>query len=404
VTISRTPSTWARVKLGTVAENLDARRVPLKQADRAQRDGPYPYYGASGIIDSIDDYIYEGEHLLVAEDGANLLARATPIAFRATGRFWVNNHAHILSFNGKADLRFLERYLSTVDLKPYVTGSAQPKLNRTNLDRIEVPLPSLSEQKRIAGILDAADALRAKRREALAQLDTLLQSTFLDMFGDPVERPGVTEVPDGWSYETIADIASDEKYSCVGGPFGSDLTSKDYVDEPGVPVIRGGDLATDNVNMREDQFVFVTNEKAASLSRNMAFRGDVVVSQRGARLAGQVALIPENSAYERYVVSQSQMKVTLNPERVLATYLITYMRSPKGTREMESRTISTGVPHINLGILKKFPVPVPPLELQQEFTRVVDSVEQQKAQMVAHLTKLDSLFASLQSRAFNGEL
>jgi type I restriction enzyme, S subunit len=309
----------------------------------------------------------------------------------------------------RLDPSYLYRWFASDHTQATVRSLGNQTTNISNLDHkrtlsLPIPLPPLPEQKRIAAILDAADALRAKRRESIEQLDSLVQATFLEMFGDPVKRPGVTEVPDEWTYETIADVVSDEKYSCVGGPFGSDLTSKDYVDEPGVPVIRGGDLATDSLNMREDQFVFVTDEKAASLSRNMAFRGDVVVSQRGARLAGQVALIPENSAFERYVVSQSQMKVTLNPERMLAKYLITYMRSPKGIFEMESRTISTGVPHTNLGILKNFPVPVPPLERQQEFVRTLDLVELQRARLKAHLAELDALFSSLQSRAFNGEL
>ncbi len=100
------PSTWTLTPLGEAADNLDGMRVPLKLSDRENRHGVYPYYGASGIIDHIDNHHFDGEYLLVAEDGANLIARSTPIAFLAAGKFWVNNHAHVLGFNGKACLRF----------------------------------------------------------------------------------------------------------------------------------------------------------------------------------------------------------------------------------------------------------------------------------------------------------
>ena len=138
------PSTWTLTPLGEAADNLDGMRVPLKLSDRENRHGVYPYYGASGIIDHIHNHHFDGEYLLVAEDGANLIARSTPIAFLATGNFWVNNHAHVLGFNGRTCLRFLQRYLCSIDISGFVTGSAQPKLTKKHLDAIEILLPPLS--------------------------------------------------------------------------------------------------------------------------------------------------------------------------------------------------------------------------------------------------------------------
>ncbi|MBV6501473.1 MAG: hypothetical protein CJBNEKGG_03985 [Prosthecobacter sp.] len=139
--------TWATVDQITV--NHDGRRVPLKSADRDKRSGQYPYYGASGIIDDIDDFLFDGEFLLIAEDGANLLSRSTPIAFKATGRFWVNNHAHIVQTLGGIPLAYLAVFLNGKDLSFSVTGSAQPKLTQAALNKIPVPLPPLAEQTRI---------------------------------------------------------------------------------------------------------------------------------------------------------------------------------------------------------------------------------------------------------------
>ena len=121
--------------------------------------GEYPYYGASGIVDYVDDYIFDGDYLLISEDGANLLARSTPIAFSISGKNWVNNHAHVLRFDTYETRRYVEIYLNSIDLSPYITGGAQPKLNQKNLNKIPIQLPAPDEQHRIVSILDRFDAL-----------------------------------------------------------------------------------------------------------------------------------------------------------------------------------------------------------------------------------------------------
>ncbi|MEN9549630.1 MAG: hypothetical protein RIR12_2221 [Bacteroidota bacterium] len=138
---------WGNFDLGTICENFDSQRKPVTASDR--KEGIYPYYGASGIVDYVDDFIFDDDYLLVSEDGANLLARVTPIAFPISGKVWVNNHAHILKFKNKSTQTFVELYLNSIDISQYVTGAAQPKLNQQNLNRISIPLPSLEEQEAI---------------------------------------------------------------------------------------------------------------------------------------------------------------------------------------------------------------------------------------------------------------
>ncbi len=125
----------------------------------ARTPGDIPYYGASGVVDWVSDYIFDGDYLLVSEDGANLLARSTPIAFSVSGRTWVNNHAHVLEFASYEERRFIEIYLNSIDLAPYVSGAAQPKLNQANLNRISIPVPPEGERDHIVKTLDAFDAL-----------------------------------------------------------------------------------------------------------------------------------------------------------------------------------------------------------------------------------------------------
>ena len=143
--------------LGEVAINQDSKRRPVTKS--ARNKGEIPYYGASGIVDYVSDYIFDGDFLLVSEDGANLIARSTPIAFSISGKTWVNNHAHVLQFNSYTERKLIEIYLNSIDLTPYISGGAQPKLNQANLNKIPIPVPPLEEQARIVAILDKFDAL-----------------------------------------------------------------------------------------------------------------------------------------------------------------------------------------------------------------------------------------------------
>jgi len=138
---------WAVEDLGGICENLDSRRIPVSKRDR--KPGDIPYYGASGIVDYVNDYIFDEDLLLVSEDGANLLARTYPIAFSITGKAWVNNHAHVLRFDKMCSQRFVEYYLNSVSIAPYVSGMAQPKLNQKALNSIKVPFPPEEVQEEV---------------------------------------------------------------------------------------------------------------------------------------------------------------------------------------------------------------------------------------------------------------
>lgn len=144
-------------KLDEIAENLDSKRKPVAKGGRSS--GVYPYYGASGIVDYVDDFIFDGDFLLISEDGANLVVRKTPIAFSITGKTWVNNHAHVLKFDNMINQKFVNYYLNNIDLSPYISGAAQPKLNQQNLNNIKIPYPSLEIQSRIVQVLDNFDTV-----------------------------------------------------------------------------------------------------------------------------------------------------------------------------------------------------------------------------------------------------
>ncbi|HCG6061846.1 TPA: restriction endonuclease subunit S [Vibrio parahaemolyticus] len=174
-----------------------------------------------------------------------------------------------------------------------------------------------------------------------------------------------------WPLVKLDNIKAHTKYSCVGGPFGSSLSRKHYTEE-GVPVLRGVNLGSDQ--FFDSDFVYVSKEKAAELHRNMAYPNDVVFTQRGT--LGQVAIIPKNARYSSYVVSQSQMKLTVNSEIAHPYYIYSFFRTDKAKQQIETHAIVGGVPHINLGILKALEIPLPPLNIQKKIVNIIRSIDQ----------------------------
>ena len=168
------PKGWEWCRLGKATICRDGDRVPVSSKEREDRAKIYDYYGASGVIDKIDDYLFDKPLLLIGEDGANLISRSTPIAFIAYGKYWVNNHAHVIDSLEFITLKYLEIYINAIDLKSFVTGTAQPKLNQANLNQIPIMLPPLEEQERIVAKVDELfeliDELDSNKQELLENI------------------------------------------------------------------------------------------------------------------------------------------------------------------------------------------------------------------------------------------
>jgi type I restriction enzyme S subunit len=174
-----------------------------------------------------------------------------------------------------------------------------------------------------------------------------------------------------WSAVKIDDIKAGTRYALVGGPFGSNLTTSDYVEE-GVPVIRGNNISPDAIFIDKD-FAFVSEEKANKLLPNNAFPGDVIVTQRGT--LGQVGMIPKQAHFDRYLISQSQMKLTVDPEKADARFVYYFFRQPSTIQAIVSQASSSGVPHINLGVLKDFKILLPPLDAQHHIASILSTYD-----------------------------
>lgn len=148
------PESWEWVRFGTITINRDRERIPLSVDERSNLEKKYDYYGASGVIDKVDRFLFNKPLLLIGEDGANLINRSTPIAFIARGEYWVNNHAHVLDYLNEDLMQYICLYINAISLVDYVTGTAQPKMNQEKMNSILVPLPPLAEQHRIVEKLE----------------------------------------------------------------------------------------------------------------------------------------------------------------------------------------------------------------------------------------------------------
>jgi type I restriction enzyme S subunit len=182
--------TWQEKTLDQISENLDRVRVPITKSKRVA--GDIPYYGASGVVDHVADYLFDEDLLLISEDGANLLARTYPIAFSISGKSWVNNHAHVLRFDDPDTQEFVRLYLNSISLEPYVSGMAQPKLNQKQLNRIPIPFPDGDMRTEIVSkahaISEETQRLERNFEAALQDLDDLRQSLLQKAFAGELTR------------------------------------------------------------------------------------------------------------------------------------------------------------------------------------------------------------------------
>lgn len=180
------PEGWEIMKFGEVVNNYDGKRRPLSRVVRAKRQGNYRYYGATEIVDYIDDFLFDGKYLLIGEDGANLVSKSRPLAFIVEGKFWVNNHAHIVQTKDILNIDYLSYYFNSLNLAGFVTGTAQPKLNQANMNKIPVPVPSLEEQNKIVleleSRLSVADKMEESISQSLQQAEALRQSILKKAF------------------------------------------------------------------------------------------------------------------------------------------------------------------------------------------------------------------------------
>lgn len=380
-------------RLDELCEILDSKRVPLSAMQREKRQGPYPYYGAQNIIDYVDDYLLDGEYLLVAEDGANLVTRTQDIANFVSGKIWVNNHAHILGYNGKCPLQLLGFILNNLNISPYVTGCAQPKLNQDNLRRITIRLPENVDE--VSSILSSLDDKIECNRKICANLEAQAQALFKHWFIDfaPFKNGKFVEselgmIPEGWRVGTLGEIISTNKRS-YKGDFANTIH---YLDTGSI---------TNNV-IDTIQVLDPKVDKIPSRAKRAVTEGDIVFSSVRPNQKHYGFLfnpIPE------LVVSTGFIVITANWSgyRYFVYRYLTQDSVIKKLQAIAEQSVST-FPSINATDVEKLKVVIPPNDIVGEFAMINCKMMFQIDVLQQESSRLSALRDTLLPKLMSGEI
>lgn len=369
-------------KLSELCEILDSKRKPISKKDRIS--GSYPYYGATGVLDYVDNYIFDEPLILVGEDGAKW-GSGEQTAYKIEGKSWVNNHAHVIRPDrAKVVDNYLLYFFNQLDLTPYITGAIIEKLNQEKLRNIIVPLPCIKEQQRIVNILDKAEEIRTKKKLANEKLDEFLKSTFIDMFGDPEFNNK------NWEKVVIRDVVKDVKY---GTSSKAGLTGT-------YPILRMGNLTYNGAIVLDD--LKYIDLKESEIDKYTVHKGDILFNRTNSKeLVGKTAVYRGTNtvAFAGYLV-----RVRTNN---LAHYefLSAFMNSSymKKKLQMKCKNI-VGMANINAQEFQDFDIYLPPIDLQNQFAQIVQKVEAQKEKNQKVIEQMDNLFNSLMQQAFKGKI
>lgn len=364
-------SDFLTIKLEDITDNFDNLRIPLSSASRKKLKKEFRYYGAQGIVDYVDNYLFDGEYILIAEDGENLKSQKANVCNLVTGKFWVNNHAHIISANGNNNTRYIYYKLNQIDFSRYVTGSAQPKLTKDNLNRIELQIHKSTDQQNIAAVLSALDAKIELNNRINTELEAMaktlydywfVQFDFPDANGKPYKSSGgkmvwneelKREIPEGWNNSNILAVAD---------LFGGGTPSKKKSEYWGghIPFFTPTDTTSDVYQIVTEDYI--TTEGLSNCSSILFNVGTVFITARGS--VGKLVITACEMAMNQSCYAL-KMKGDIGTAFLyfLTKELIHHLRV-KSTGSVFDSIVTNDIIHTHLSI--------PPLTVIAKYSKIVE--------------------------------
>ncbi|MCM2295693.1 restriction endonuclease subunit S [Rhodoferax sp.] len=414
----RLKSNWMWAFFGSIMISRDGERIPVSKEERNTRAKTYDYYGASGVIDKIDGFLFDKPLLLIGEDGANLINRSTPIAFIARGQYWVNNHAHVLDGITEDFLRYIELYVNAIDLKAYVTGTAQPKMNQAKMNSIPVAIPPEAEQHRIVAKVDElmalCDQLEAAQQERERRRDRLAAAS-LQRLNQPAadttpeaqreharfylqHLPRLTTRPEHIKAmrQTILNLAvrgalsDSNEWSLYSQPLKIAATlqngyafKSEWFAKTGIRLLRNTNVSHGVI--RWDELACLPIEQAEEFERFKLLEGDVVLSLDRPFIGTgtKVARVRTNDL--PCLLLQRVGRFQLNLDLLTSDYLFLWIESPQFTDQIDPGR-SNGIPHISSKQVECAEIFLPPLAEQHRIVAKVDELMALCDQLEAQLT------------------
>lgn len=378
--------TFKTVYLKDITINLDSKRKPLNATERKALKGKnlYPYCGANGILDYIDEYIFDQEILCLAEDGGSW-GYNEKCCYIMNEPCWVNNHAHVLAPKSNVNIKYLYYYLNYVDLNKYITGTTRGKLTKSALEKIQIKLPSLSNQNEIVDLLDKAQELIDKRNAQIEALDQLTQSVFLEMFGDPKLNKK------NWKKQKLNDVCLRK------GEYGSGSSAIPY--DSGKPrYIRITDIRDDG-SLNDD---IVAPSNPDDYKKYRLNEGNILFARSGATV-GKTYLHSEKNGY--CIFAGYLIRFVPDTSKINPKFLFQFTRTQYYKQWVMSKQNTVAQPNINAKQYgEELFIICPPLELQNRYAKIVEEIEVEKELLQKSMVELQNNFNSLMKRAFKGEL
>lgn len=365
------------VTLGEVCEFLDYKRRPITAKDRVS--GDYPYYGASGVQDYVNGYLFDDELVLLAEDGGHFDEPSRGVAYRVSGKCWVNNHAHVLKPKNSIDVDYLGYVLRQYDVRPYITGAIIKKLTQEAARKLAIPLPSLGEQKKLVAVFSKVERIKKKRLESTNLLDKYLQSLFVEMFGD------IDINPFGWPATTLEKITKKVTDGTHQSP--------KFI-ESGIPFIFISNIVDNEIIL--DTKKHISEDTYNKLTRSTPIeKYDILYTTVGSYGNPAIVKTENKFCFQRHIAH-----IKPDTQKTDVYFLYAMLKSPFIKRQADEKARGVAQKTLNLHELKSFKVYLPPLEIQNKFSAIVQETEILKQKMLKQSEELDNLFRSLMQKSF----
>lgn len=379
-----------KFRIDEITINLDNLRKPLNSQQRKEMSKKklYPYYGANNLMDYIDEYIFDEEILCVAEDGGSW-GYKEKCSYIVNEKCWVNNHAHILKAKENLNLKYLMYYLNYNDLSNRITGTTRGKLTKSALNSIEVKLPSIEKQKKIVALLEKAQELIDKRKKQIEELDLLVKSKFIEMFGDPINNPMK------WEVKKMKDIS----VNIMSGntPKGGEQV---YV-ESGIMFLRSQNVWKNKLLL--DDVAYIDQATHNKMKKSSLKNKDILMTKTG-------RINTENSSLGRAAMFLGEDdSANINghvylirlQEQIINEFVL-YILTSKEYRGYIRSVCVGGIDkrQLNKEHIEDFPIIFPPIEKQKKFVSYVNQVDKLKFEMENSLKELKENFDSLIQKDF----
>ena len=368
-------------------EILDSMRVPITASDR--KGGKYPYYGANGIQGHVSDYIFDDELVLLAEDGGNYGSKDKPIAYRVSGKCWVNNHAHVLKPKEGLDVDYLCYSLMFYKVEGMINGATRQKLTQAAMKRMRIPLRDINEQQQIVAELNCIIGIKEQRLRELKLLDDLSKARFVEMFGNPVSNTKK------WMVKKLKDLSV--QINSGNTPKGG---SENYVEE-GIVFFRSQNVWKDRLEL--DDVAYIDAETHAKMRRSSLKHGDILMTKTG-RINTENSSLGRAALYlgedDMANVNGHVYYIRLKPE-VNNRFILRILVSPE-YRDLIRSVCVGGIDkrQLNKEHIEEFPIICPPSDMVEEYVAFVEQVDKSKVAIQKSLDETKLLFDSLMQEYF----